>query len=67
MLPAVALVLSRLLNQDGGPSHTLGEVHFVADAPTPSELTELSSRLPRRVDLDIEIEGYGTGSVSILA
>ncbi len=61
----VANVAARLFNADGGPHLKLREVVTTAQA-LPAGLSEMAARASERIDLEVNITGYGQGQMSVL-
>lgn len=61
----VANVAASLFNADGGPHLKLREVVTTTQA-LPAALSEVASRASERIDLEVNITGYGQGQMSVL-
>ena len=61
----VANVAASLFNADGGPHLKLREVVTTAQA-LPAGLSEMAARASERIDLEVNITGYGQGQMSVL-
>ncbi len=61
----VANVAASLFNADGGPHLKLREVVTTAQA-LPAALSEVAARASERIDLEVNITGYGQGQMSVL-
>jgi hypothetical protein len=63
----VANVLASVFNEDpAAPDLTLHEVHAVG-AELPAEVVAMLRYVVRRLDLNVEIAGYGGGTLSLVA
>ena len=58
-------VAASLFNADGGPHLRLLAV-YGGDAPVPADIAQWAKAYSPRVDLELDINGYGTGGWSIV-
>lgn len=73
MLPATAVdTVQEIFNIASGIFNTSGSRHLKLyqvigpEEPAPLDVLALASSLGRRLDLDVTVPGYGTGTVSII-
>ncbi|MCC6435878.1 MAG: hypothetical protein IT196_12665 [Acidimicrobiales bacterium] len=58
-------VASRLINRAGGVHYKLRE-QLLPGVPLPADAAELLTAASQRVDLELTVDGYGSGVLSIL-